>query len=88
MFSSGSLFIAKCARPHEQSVAGALFSVMTQVLFLFPPTPPLSSCFGSLPCRDGAWMASLSDASAGHELMSIGETHGRFVRCWLIAFLI
>ncbi|KAF9649381.1 MFS general substrate transporter [Thelephora ganbajun] len=31
VFSSGTLFIAKCALPHEQSVAGALFSVMTQV---------------------------------------------------------
>jgi len=31
VFSSGTLFIAKCALPHEQSVAGALFSVMTQL---------------------------------------------------------
>ena len=31
VFSSGTLFIAKCALPHEQSVAGALFTVMTQV---------------------------------------------------------
>jgi len=31
VFSSGTLFVAKCALPHEQSVAGALFSVMTQV---------------------------------------------------------
>jgi len=37
VFSSGSLFLAKCARPHEQSVAGALFSVMTQVMSLFLP---------------------------------------------------
>lgn len=28
VFSSGTLFIAKCALPHEQSVAGALFTVM------------------------------------------------------------
>jgi len=31
VFSSGTLFIAKCALPHEQSVAGALFTVMTQL---------------------------------------------------------
>ncbi len=29
--SSGTLFIAKVALPHEQSVAGALFSMMTQI---------------------------------------------------------
>jgi len=31
VFSSGTLFIAKYARPYEQSVAGALFTVMTQL---------------------------------------------------------
>jgi len=31
VFSSGTLFIAKCALPHEQSAAGALFTVMTQL---------------------------------------------------------
>jgi hypothetical protein len=37
VFSSGTLFIAKCALPHEQSVAGALFTVMTQVRSLTEP---------------------------------------------------
>ena len=39
VFSSGTLFIAKFALPHEQSVAGALFNTMTQVsrLKLSPP---------------------------------------------------
>ena len=41
MFSSGTLFIAKCALPHEQSVAGALFSVMTQVCIGRLPRSPL-----------------------------------------------
>ena len=31
VFSTGTLFIAKIALPHEQSVAGALFQTMTQV---------------------------------------------------------
>jgi len=31
VFSAGTLFIAKVALPHEQSVAGALFQTMTQV---------------------------------------------------------
>ncbi|PPR06397.1 hypothetical protein CVT26_004843 [Gymnopilus dilepis] len=31
VFSSGTLFIAKFALPHEQSVAGALFNTMTQL---------------------------------------------------------
>jgi len=31
VFSAGTLFIAKFALPHEQSVAGALFNTMTQV---------------------------------------------------------
>ena len=31
VFSAGTLFIAKVALPHEQSVAGALFQMMTQV---------------------------------------------------------
>ncbi|KAG5222763.1 efflux transporter [Salix suchowensis] len=30
-FSAGSLFVARVALPHEQSVAGALFNTMTQV---------------------------------------------------------
>lgn len=31
VFSAGTLFIARVALPHEQSVAGALFNTMTQV---------------------------------------------------------
>jgi hypothetical protein len=31
IFSAGTLFIAKSSPPHEQSVAAALFSTMTQV---------------------------------------------------------
>ena len=31
VFSAGTLFIAKFALPHEQSVAGALFNTMMQV---------------------------------------------------------
>jgi hypothetical protein len=31
MFASGTLFVAKVAFPHEQSVAGALFNTMTQL---------------------------------------------------------
>ncbi|ETW84917.1 hypothetical protein HETIRDRAFT_473617 [Heterobasidion irregulare TC 32-1] len=31
VFAAGTLFIAKVARPHEQSVAGALFQTMTQI---------------------------------------------------------
>lgn len=31
VFAAGSLFIAKFALPHEQSVAGALFNTMTQL---------------------------------------------------------
>jgi hypothetical protein len=34
VFPSGSLFIAKFALPHEQSMAGALFTAMTQVCFI------------------------------------------------------
>ena len=33
-FSAGTLFIAKSSPPHEQSVAAALFSTMTQVRLL------------------------------------------------------
>ena len=36
----------------------------------------LSSRLGSSPCRDGAWMTSLSDASAGHEVVPIDEMLG------------
>ena len=75
VFSSGTLFIAKCALPHEQSVAGALFTVMTQVCI--DRVPP-SSRFVSSPCRDGAQMTSLSDGSIGHELMSIDVVLGPF----------
>ena len=35
IFSAGSLFIAKFALPYEQSMAGALFTAMTQVSFFF-----------------------------------------------------
>lgn len=35
VFSAGTLFIAKVASPHEQSVAGALFQTMTQVRHLY-----------------------------------------------------
>ena len=31
VFPIGSLFVAKIALPHEQSMAGALFTAMTQV---------------------------------------------------------
>ena len=31
IFAAGSLFIAKVAKPHEQSVMGAVFQAMTQV---------------------------------------------------------
>jgi hypothetical protein len=31
VFASGTLFVAKVALPHEQSLAGALFQTMTQV---------------------------------------------------------
>ncbi|KAG5720143.1 hypothetical protein E4T56_gene555, partial [Termitomyces sp. T112] len=31
VFASGTLFIAKVAEPHEQSLAGALFQTMTQL---------------------------------------------------------
>ncbi|KAG6811561.1 hypothetical protein H0H92_006865 [Tricholoma furcatifolium] len=31
VFASGTLFIAKVAEPHEQSLAGALFQTMTQI---------------------------------------------------------
>ena len=34
VFPAGSLFIAKFALPYEQSMAGALFTAMTQVWFL------------------------------------------------------
>jgi len=34
IFSAGTLFIAKSSPPHEQSVAAALFSTMTQVRWL------------------------------------------------------
>ena len=89
VFSSGTLFIAKCALPHEQSVAGALFSVMTQVWIKITPPFPLSSYLGSLRCRGSARMTSLSDGSTGHELMSIDEAApGQFTRCWLITFLV
>jgi hypothetical protein len=39
VFSAGTLFIAKFALPHEQSVAGALFTTMTQVRKLEIPLP-------------------------------------------------
>lgn len=62
VYSSGALFIARCALPHEQSVAGALFTVMTQVSSVWIHLGPLSpSYLVSLPCRDGAWMTSLSE---------------------------
>ena len=35
VFPSGSLFIAKFALPYEQSMAGALFTAMTQVRWLW-----------------------------------------------------
>ena len=35
VFSAGTLFIATFALPHEQSMAGALFTTMIQVLFFF-----------------------------------------------------
>ncbi|KAG5636878.1 hypothetical protein H0H81_006540 [Sphagnurus paluster] len=38
VFASGTLFIAKVAEPHEQSLAGALFQTMTQVSRLSPPS--------------------------------------------------
>ena len=34
VFPAGSLFIAKFALPYEQSMAGALFTAMTQVRFI------------------------------------------------------
>ena len=34
VFSAGTLFISKSSPPHEQSVAAALFSTMTQVCWL------------------------------------------------------
>src|SRR5688572_10688675 len=34
VFSAGTVFIAKFALPHEQSVAGALFNTMTQARLL------------------------------------------------------
>ena len=39
VFAAGTLFIAKVARPHEQSVAGALFQTMTQVRARASPRP-------------------------------------------------
>lgn len=36
VFASGTLFVAKVALPHEQSVGGALFQTMTQVTKLSP----------------------------------------------------
>ena len=38
VFASGTIFVAKIALPHEQSLAGALFNTMTQV------RPPPLSC--------------------------------------------
>ena len=35
VFGAGSLFIAKLALPYEQSMAGALFTAMTQVCLFF-----------------------------------------------------
>ena len=35
VFGAGSLFIARLALPYEQSMAGALFTAMTQVCFFF-----------------------------------------------------
>ena len=35
VFGAGSLFIAKLALPYEQSMAGALFTAMTQVCFFW-----------------------------------------------------
>jgi hypothetical protein len=40
VFSAGTLFIAKVALPHEQSVAGALFQTMTQVSHKYNPLKP------------------------------------------------
>jgi len=41
IFASGSLFVAKVARPDEQSVAGGLFNTLAQVCEPFPPHPLL-----------------------------------------------
>ena len=38
VFTAGTLFIAKFALPHEQSVAGALFNTMSQVGYSDSPT--------------------------------------------------
>lgn len=44
VFASGTLFVAKVALPHEQSVASALFQTLIQVriLFIFSTECPLS----------------------------------------------
>jgi hypothetical protein len=39
VFAAGTLFIAKVALPHEQSVAGALFQTMTQVIHQYSHNP-------------------------------------------------
>ena len=31
VFASGTLYVAKIVKPHEQSLAGAMFTTMTQV---------------------------------------------------------
>ena len=56
VYSTGALFIANCALPHEQSVAGALFTVMTQVSVQIHLGPLSPSYLVSFPCRDGAWV--------------------------------
>ena len=56
VFPSGSLFIAKLALPYEQSMVGALFSVMAQVcfmLFLDVNDRLIELSFGSLPLHLG-----------------------------------
>ena len=53
---AGSLFIAKLALPYEQSMVGALFSVMAQVcfmLFLDVNDRLIELSFGSLPLHLG-----------------------------------
>ena len=56
VFAAGTLFIAKVALPHEQSVAGALFQTMTQVRACARaragaiPSPSLSFIFASRSC--------------------------------------
>ena len=98
VFSSGTLFIAKCARPHEQSVAGAMFSVMTQVR-IEPSAPPSLRLFlfGLLPLRwrrlDGLFVrwkcrtradVDRRDAWAAHHHPALVDQVPRLVPCCLI----